>query len=630
MSYLLEKAVSLKNQGKYEIAINTLKDGLIDSNADAETKLLLVHLLILNENLQEAAYYLSDVKKINPNNASVGWNEARLNLKMQNVKTALEVARETNYLFPEDVEGIGILGACLRANNMFEESIVFLNKAIQLDPNYAEALINRALVRLHNEDEVGALKDLDNAFNINPHIKQIWDLLVKLKYQSGDFSACISLLLQMLKFDPSHQNSMKFIFEILSNIDDPQLSIKISKEILKIKPNDINVLVNMGTAFQKNGDLDDAISAYMNALKLKPELAQVHYFVGNTLRQQGKLDESIFHYEKAILLQPDYDDTYNNFGTVLHKQGKLDEALVNFQKAISINPSNFQAYNNMGLTLVDQVKMEDARNSFKKALAINQDHARAAWNLSGTATNIKEAENWLERCLSIDKSHLQAKLTLTALRYYQGDEAPFNALSASSLANNRYIRSFSWVFKLPNLPKLFFYKWDLFDFVVKNSVLNRPFYEFGVWRGSSFKYLIKAFKKGYGFDTFTGIPEDWHDETVGTYSSDGAIPKIHGGEFIVGEFQDTLIEFFSVSRPKASVINFDADLYSSTLCALRACQNVIDPSTILIFDEFLINENWEEDEYKALTEFCTENNFNYEVLAVSFFTKQVALRLTKI
>ena len=63
---------------------------------------------------------------------------------------------------------------------------------------------------------------------------------------------------------------------------------------------------------------------------------------------------------------------------------------------------------------------------------------------------------------------------------------------------------------------------------------------------------------------------------------------------------------------------------------MRACQNVIDPSTILIFDEFLINENWEEDEYKALTEFCTENNFNYEVLAVSFFTKQVALRLTKI
>ena len=64
---------------------------------------------------------------------------------------------------------------------------------------------------MHNEDEVGALKDLDNAFNISPHIKQIWDLLVKLKYQSGDFSACISLLLQMLKFDPSHQNSMKFI-----------------------------------------------------------------------------------------------------------------------------------------------------------------------------------------------------------------------------------------------------------------------------------------------------------------------------------------------------------------------------------------------------------------------------------
>ena len=102
------KKRSLKNQGKYEIAINTLKDGLINSNADAEIKFLLVHLLILNQNLQEATYYLSEVKKINPNNASVGWNEARLNLKMQKVRTALEVARETNYLFPEEVEGIGL------------------------------------------------------------------------------------------------------------------------------------------------------------------------------------------------------------------------------------------------------------------------------------------------------------------------------------------------------------------------------------------------------------------------------------------------------------------------------------------------------------------------------------------
>jgi len=57
---------------------------------------------------------------------------------------------------------------------------------------------------------------------------------------------------------------------------------------------------------------------------------------------------------------------------------------------------------------------------------------------------------------------------------------------------------------------------------------------------------------------------------------------------------------------------------------------VIDEHTILIFDEFIMNENWEQDEFKALEEFCSENRFSYEVLAISFFTKQVAVRVSNI
>ena len=104
------------------------------------------------------------------------------------------------------------------------------------------------------------------------------------------------------------------------------------------------------------------------------------------------------------------------------------------------------------------------------------------------------------------------------------------------------------------------------------------------------------------------MPEDWllgsDIEKKGTYSSGGNVPKIKGGEFIVGKFEDTLPVFFSESRPIASVINFDADLYSSTICALNFSKQVMDCDTILIFDEFIMNEGWEQDEFKALNEFC--------------------------
>ena len=76
------------------------------------------------------------------------------------------------------------------------------------------------------------------------------------------------------------------------------------------------------------------------------------------------------------------------------------------------------------------------------------------------------------------------------------------------------------------------------------SDTTRPFYEYGVWRGISFKYLIKSFKKGFGFDTFTGLPEDWHHEKAGTYSSQNQIPNIPGGDFIIGKFEESLPNFF--------------------------------------------------------------------------------------
>ena len=53
----------------------------------------------------------------------------------------------------------------------------------------------------------------------------------------------------------------------------------------------------------------------------------------------------------------------------------------------------------------------------------------------------------------------------------------------------------------------------------------------------------------------------------------------------------------------------------------------MDKDTILIFDELIMHENWEQDEFRALNEFCSANHYSYEVIAISFFTKQVAVKL---
>ena len=86
---------------------------------------------------------------------------------------ALKVAEKTNKLFPNDVEGIGVLEFGYEQLVSWREP-KYLNKAVELNPNYAEAIINRALINIAKEDKVRALSDLETAHHLKPHLKQIW------------------------------------------------------------------------------------------------------------------------------------------------------------------------------------------------------------------------------------------------------------------------------------------------------------------------------------------------------------------------------------------------------------------------------------------------------------------------
>ena len=389
-------------------------------------------------------------------------------------------------------------------------------------------------------------------------------------------------------------------------------------------------LVNLLEHYQ-NGRYKEAKNLAVLLTQNFPKHQFAWKVLGAVLVASGKNSEAVDANFTAVALFPQDAEAHYNLGNTLKELGRLDEAKASYAEAITLKPNLAEAHYNLGNTLKELGRLEEAEASYTQAVALKSDFTKAFWNLHGIQKTIKSAEHWVDMCLEVDKNFVNARLMKAALRFYQGDRNNFDEFMQSELKLHPYMRSFSWVFSLPNLPELYFNKFYFFDAIIKKSITSKPFYEFGVWRASSFKYLIKAFKKGYGFDTFTGLPEDWdlgsHIEKKGAYTNEGNVPKIKGGEFIVGKFEDTLPVFFSESHPMASVINFDADLYSSTICALNFSKSVMDKDTILIFDEFIINESWEQDEFRALNEFCSNNHYSYEVIAISFFTKQVAVKL---
>lgn len=404
---------------------------------------------------------------------------------------------------------------------------------------------------------------------------------------------------------------------------------KYYQHILEINSNHIGALNNLGELFKKLGDIQNAKNCYEKAIKVKPDFADAHNNLGTVYKKLGDIHNAKNCYDKAIEINPNFVNALYNLGIVHKELGDYQKAKFYYEKVIKINPKQVNSYNNLGVILDELGDTQKAKAYYNAAIKINPNYTEPYWNAHVLAANIDEADSILKKLYKIDNTHIKAKIMISALEGYKGNLSSFNKILESRDSEHPYTRSIKWIFSQPRLPKIFFNRWSFFDEIVSLTETSRPFYEFGVWNGVSFKYLINTFKKGYGFDTFTGIPESWHHEPKGNYSNFGQVPKIEGGEFIVGKFEDTLKKFFSKKKPLASLINFDADLYSSTICALNFSKEVIDEKTILIFDEFIMNDNWEKDEYKALNEFCNNFGFNYEVLAFSLSTKQVAVKLKK-
>ena len=165
-------------------------------------------------------------------------------------------------------------------------------------------------------------------------------------------------------------------------------------------------------------------------------------------------------------------------------------------------------------------------------------------------------------------------------------------------------------------------RYELYKYVLEKENLNEPinYLEFGVANGSSFNWWmtnnIHPDSAFYGFDTFTGLPEDFGPYKKGTFNTENNIPEIKDGrgKFYQGLFQQTLPEFLKTFDNKnKTVLMLDADLYTATLYTLTSIAQYLKRDDIIFFDEFVVPTH----EFMAYQHFINTYYFNVELIAAA-------------
>ncbi len=100
--------------------------------------------------------------------------------------------------------------------------------------------------------------------------------------------------------------------------------------------------INLGVAYEKKGELDQAIKEYRLAAK---KLPIAYLYLGNAHFQKEEWADAETYYKKAIKKDPQQADAYNNLAWLYCTRGEnLDQAEKLALKAIELNSSKEPTY----------------------------------------------------------------------------------------------------------------------------------------------------------------------------------------------------------------------------------------------------------------------------------------------
>ncbi len=367
----------------------------------------------------------------------------------------------------------------------------------------------------------------------------------------------------------------------------------------RLAPDSAHLQYNFGNAQRAVGDKTAAVAAYKTALSLAPDLVPAHSNMAATLSELGLFDEAIMHCRTAIRLAPSFADAHYNLGNALREAGHMADAVTAYRTALEHDPGHADAYCNLGLTLMAGNDLDTAINAFADALRLDEDHRLAGFY----------------HAVAVEMTGARADAAFMSL---PGDDATV----AAWLDSWAYVKGHSDLkTEIVHEPS------GLLSAALDAATQDGLVLEFGVRHGASIRHLAtRAGQAVHGFDSFEGLPSNWGHEPAGVYSTGGHLPDVPENVSLqVGLFKDTLPGFLADHPEPVRFCNIDCDLYASTVDVLTHLAPRIVPGTVMVFDEYLINPTWRDDEFKAFQEAVAAHGWTYRYLAFGIVTKQAAV-----
>ncbi|MEG5058491.1 tetratricopeptide repeat protein [Microcoleus sp. A2-C5] len=299
-------------------------------------------------------------------------------------------------------------GFCLDRLERSDEALECLNKAIELDSNYARAWANQGNVfnSLKRYDE--ALISLDRAIELDPNGKSSWaDRGIVLENLKRNEEALVSYD-RAIELDANYKLAWALRCNLLKNLKRYEEALVSYDRAIELDANYQWAWANRGWTLDNLGRYEEALIACDRAIELDANDKWAWANRGDVLDNLKRYDEALVSYDRAIELDANYQWAWFSRGNVLDNLKRYDEALVSFDRAIELDANNKWAWRMRGNVLDNLKRYDEALVSLDRAIELDANY-QYAWRMRGDVLdNLKrydEALVSLDRAIELDANY---------------------------------------------------------------------------------------------------------------------------------------------------------------------------------------------------------------------------------
>ena len=254
----------------------------------------------------------------------------------------------------------------------YTEAIDNYNKAIEKQPDFADAYNNRGVAYDSLGEYNKAIADYNEAIRLKPDAAVAYNNRGNAHADLGEYDMAIADYNEAIRLKPDYADAYYNRGNNYNNLGEYDKAIADYNEAIRLNPDTAVAYNNRGSAYNDLGEYDKAIADYNEAIRLNPDTAVAYNNRGYYYAKKGEYDKAIEDCNKSLKLRPDYAETYDSRGYAYAGAGEHDKAIVDFTKALKINPNLAETYRNRAQAYRAIGETEKAKADEKRAAELEK------------------------------------------------------------------------------------------------------------------------------------------------------------------------------------------------------------------------------------------------------------------